>query len=289
MSGLIDVIGILLLFALVSFFVVLFHELGHALMVLAFSEGDVNIYIGSYGEVNNSLQVRTGRLTTHIKYNPVKWRRGICFPPNAQISTNHQIIYVAAGPVLSLLSGLIALYIFQHINPGVIRFELMFFGFSSVLVGVGNLLPIVLSKRAATGQRITSDGYKLIQLFRLKSLPPQFAAATELFNKKQFAESSKMLQTLIESGNKNKHVLRLAIHANLQAKNFQCSDELITIFFKKHQPNSDDYCNAGYIKSMIKDEETALGLYKKSLELDSRNVTALNNTGHSLIELGHYA
>src|SRR5580693_861858 len=84
MSGLIDVIGILLLFALVSFFVVLFHELGHALMVLAFSEGDVNIYIGSYGEVNNSLQVRTGRLTTHIKYNPVKWRRGICFPPNAQ-------------------------------------------------------------------------------------------------------------------------------------------------------------------------------------------------------------
>jgi tetratricopeptide (TPR) repeat protein len=119
-------------------------------------------------------------------------------------------------------------------------------------------------------------------------LPPQYAIGIELFNKKQYVESSTILQTLIESGNKNKHVLRMAINANLLAKNFQQSDDLITIFLKKHLPNSDDYCNAGYIKSMLKDEAAALELNKKSLALNSGNTIALNNAGHSLIELGRY-
>jgi protein O-GlcNAc transferase len=39
---------------------------------------------------------------------------------------------------------------------------------------------------------------------------------------------------------------------------------------------------------MFKDEEAALGLYKKSLALNSGNVVTLNNIGHSLIELGRY-
>jgi tetratricopeptide (TPR) repeat protein len=57
---------------------------------------------------------------------------------------------------------------------------------------------------------------------------------------------------------------------------------------KKFVPNSDDYCNAGYIKSMFKNEEAALALYKKSLALNSSNPVALNNIGHSLIELARY-
>jgi hypothetical protein len=35
---------------------------------------------------------------------------------------------VAAGPIVSIFSGLIALFIFQTINPGIVYFELMFFG-----------------------------------------------------------------------------------------------------------------------------------------------------------------
>ncbi len=93
-------------------------------------------------------------------------------------------------------------------------------------------------------------------------MPQEYVAAMELFNKKEFAESSKILETLVETGNNNKQILRLAISANLQAKNLQRGDELITIFLKKHLPNSEDYCNAGYTKSMLKDEVAALSLYK---------------------------
>ncbi len=288
MLALFDVLGILLLFIFSLFLVILLHELGHAMMVLPYTKGIVKIYIGSHGETNNSVQIKTGRLITHIKSNPLKWIRGRCIPPAMEMSINHQIMFVAAGPIISILSGLTALFIFQQTNPGIIRFELMFFGVFSVLVGITNFFPRTLSKRSISGQLITTDGYKLLQLYRLKSLPPQYATATELFNNKQYVESSIILQTLIEKGNKNKQVLRLAINANLQAKNLKRSDELMTIFLKKYVPNSDDYCNAGYIKSMSKNEEVALGLYKKSLTLNSSNIVALNNIGHSLIELGRY-
>jgi Flp pilus assembly protein TadD len=288
MLALIDLLGILILFFVSLFLVVLFHELGHAIMALTFTKGIVNIYIGSHGETNNSAKIKTGRLITHIKSNPLKWIRGICVPSVMEMSINNKIIFVAAGPIISILTGLAALFVFNNINPGIIRLQLMFFGLFSVLTGITNFYPRVLSRRSISGQLTTTDGYKLFQLFRMKFLPPQFTVATELFNKKNYDESSKTLQTLIDTGNKNKHVLRLAINANLLAKNLTRSDEFMTIFLRKYVPNSNDYCNAGYIKSMFKDEEVALGLYKKSLALNSSSPVALNNIGHSLIELGRY-
>jgi hypothetical protein len=288
MIAIFDLIGLLLLFAISMFLVILFHELGHALMILALTKGIVNLYIGSHGETNNSIQIRTGRLITHIKSNPFKWVRGRCVPPSTQISINHQILYIAAGPIISILTGLTALFILRHTKPSFIRSEVLFFGILSVFVGIANFFPRILQKRTVNGKLISTDGYKLFQLFRLKFLPPQYATATELFNKKKYVKASIILQTFMETGNKNKHVLRLAINANLLAKNLNRRDELINIFLKKYLPNSDDYCNAGYIKSMSKNEEEALELYKKSLTLNTSNVVALNNVGHSLIKLGRY-
>lgn len=189
---------------------------------------------------------------------------------------------------MSIGSGFIALFIFWHVNPGIVRFELFLFGIVSFSVGITNLFPRILSKRTSRGQVLATDGYRLLELFRVKFLPQEYATATELFTKKLYLESSMVLQNLIEAGNKNKYVLRLAISANLQAKDIQRGDALNAIFFKKHSPNSNDYCIAGYIKSMLKDEEAALGLYKKSITLDSDNVVALNNIGHSLIELKRF-
>jgi Flp pilus assembly protein TadD len=289
MPALLDVIGILFLFALTPFLVILVHELGHALMVLPFAKDNVNIYIGSFGKENNSVQIKTGRLITNIKKNPFRWVKGRCIPPSMKLSLNHQIILVAAGPFFSILSGLIALFIFQHTNPGGLRFELIFFGVYSVLIGLISLLPRTLSKRTDSGELVITDGSNLLQLFRLKFLPHEYTTATNLYNKQQYLESSNTLETIIESGNKNKHVLRLAINANLQAKNFKHCDELITVFLNKYLPNSDDYFNAGYIKSTFKNEEAAIALYKKSLVLNPDNALALNNVGHSLIELGRYS
>jgi hypothetical protein len=61
MFELLDFLG-LLLFTFSLFFVVFLHELGHALVHLACSKGDVNIYVGSY--VKQIAHCKSGSLTT---------------------------------------------------------------------------------------------------------------------------------------------------------------------------------------------------------------------------------
>jgi tetratricopeptide (TPR) repeat protein len=288
MSAIAYFFGILLFYMFTIFSIVLLHELGHALMGMSLTKGVVHVHIGSYVENHKSFQVKTGRITTYVNYNPTTWIRGRCILVKTSISNNRQIAYILGGPAMSILTGIIILYIFQNLQPGHMAFAPLFFGLNSIFVGVANLLPITFAKQS-TGIIITSDGYKLLQLLRLKALPAQFSVASELFTNKQFEESSSILQTLVESGNKNKHILRLAISASIQAKLFDRGEALMTIFLNKHLPNSNDYCNAGYLKSKLKDEEVALKLYKKSLALNSGNVVALSNAGHSLNELGRYA
>src|SRR6266700_7283898 len=131
----------------------------------------------------------------------------------------------------------------------------MFFGSFSVMLAIGNIFPRALSKRTADGRVLFTDGYYLVKLFRIKYLPSEYGIATEHFNNKQYTESAASLHGVIESGNRNKHVLRLAISANALAKNFEPADRWSTVLLKKYVPNSDDYCQAGYCKSELKLED----------------------------------
>ena len=56
----------------------LFHELGHALPALWFTQGPVIVHVGSYGNLNGSLQIPLGRLKIFLKFNPLAWNLGLC-------------------------------------------------------------------------------------------------------------------------------------------------------------------------------------------------------------------
>ncbi len=289
MSGLFWILGILLLMFLTWFCIILFHELAHAAVILTIAKGDVNIFVGSFGNSKQSLKVQTGRLTTFIKYNPLRWTKGRCVLPKEPISYNHLILCIAAGPLVSVLTGLLALLIYQNINPGILRFELLLFGFTSVAIGLGNLFPRTHKKQDDGVEVIhTSDGATLIKLFRIKFLPAEYGLAFTHFNNKQYAEAAIEIQKLIDTGNKNKYVLRLAINSNILAKNFMQGDKLAAFFLKKYLCNATDFCNAGYLKSMLKEPEAALVLFKKSLALDSGSAYVLNNIGNALLVLKRY-
>jgi Tfp pilus assembly protein PilF len=289
MSELFSLFALLVLFVITMFFIVFLHELGHALTRMAVSDGPVSIFIGSFGDVKNSFHVKTGRLITYVRYNPFAWTKGLCSAPKADISINDRILYTAAGPVVTIFTGLIALYCFDRTDPGTLRFELFFFGIYSVFIGGANLIPRTLSARSTGGNILESDGKILVKLFRMKLLPEEYKTASELIYEKDYAQSAEVLQSIIDKGNKNKHVWRLAMSAYTQAKNFEPGDQLMNVFLKKYIPNSDDYCSAGYFKSMLKMDEEAIGLYRKSLSLNSSNIYSLNNIGHSLIVLERYS
>ena len=144
---------ILLLLLLSSFIHVVIHELGHALPVLANSRAWAVVYVGSFGDRSGSFPVRIGRrLKIWIKYNPFRWFRGMCQPCGAEFTINEKIRYVMAGPLASLLLGVVACLLLQiGILPGFLRFWLGFMVLFAAFGLVGSAIP-------AGRQRYTSDG-----------------------------------------------------------------------------------------------------------------------------------
>jgi hypothetical protein len=143
---------ILLLLVLSSFIHVFVHELGHAIPVLATSRAWATIYVGSFGDSRRSFGLRIGRLKIWIKYNPLLWFRGMCRPGGASFSINQQIGYVMAGPLASVLLGVVACLLLQIDKwPGGVRFWL---GFTVLFATFGLLGSTVPAGR----RRYTNDG-----------------------------------------------------------------------------------------------------------------------------------
>lgn len=165
------VVPILLLLLLSSFIHVLVHEIGHALLVLATPCARATVYVGSFGDSSRSLGIRLGRLKIWIKINPFLWFRGMCRPGDAPFSINRQIRYVLAGPMASLLLGVMGVLLLQiEAFPGSLRFCL---GFMILFAGfglLGSILPSGRRRYTVDGNPVYPDIILAFRLWRSKRL-----------------------------------------------------------------------------------------------------------------------
>ena len=61
--GIIWISGIIFMRSITTFF----HEMGHAIPALLFTQKEkVNVFVGTYGDISNSLQLNFGRLSPLI-------------------------------------------------------------------------------------------------------------------------------------------------------------------------------------------------------------------------------
>ncbi|HET6255938.1 MAG TPA: hypothetical protein VFE32_17810 [Puia sp.] len=164
-------VPILLLALLGSFFHVLIHEAGHAAPVLLGSRGWATIYIGSYGDSRRSFGCRIGRLKIRIKYNPFLWSKGMCQPGGASFSINQQILYVAAGPLGSLLLGAVSCGLLSAGGiPGFLRLWLGFVVLFSAMGLLGSIVPAGRRHHTRDGRPVYPDLILIIRLWRSKRL-----------------------------------------------------------------------------------------------------------------------
>jgi len=87
------IIALLLLVVITRPFTVLLHELGHAIPGMIFSKKNVAVYVGSYGNKEQSFKIQIGTLEIWIRYNPIKWSGGICIIDTEEVSINQMTIF----------------------------------------------------------------------------------------------------------------------------------------------------------------------------------------------------
>lgn len=278
---------IMLFFALLTLivrpFLILFHELGHAIPAILMTRQTVSIYIGSYGDPKKSWHFSIGLLDVWFKYNPFSWREGLCVPAANQISINKQIIYTVTGPLASFIIAVVSCYFtFSYDLHGFLKLILIIFLCLSILDLIVNLIPRKTPIKLYNGRLTYNDGYQLIQLFYYKFYSKEYVHAIELYNQQKFAESSIEFNNILKNGLKDENIYRLTISSFLQIKNYNQAIEISEEFKLRGNMNSDDFAHLGISYSETDQHIKALEFYDKSLELDSNNLYSLNNKGFTL-------
>jgi Flp pilus assembly protein TadD len=269
-----------------SFFVVLVHELGHAISFLSMSRKKVTVFIGSFGDPKQSVRFQAGRLELRIKYNPFLWFRGLC-RGSESLSPNKTIFYIATGPLASLLLGIIAGYLFMNFRFGGLAMQWLFFVMVySFLVVFSSLFQTGKQRYSSKGSPVYPDIVLIARLIRLKRFPPEYAQAVMEIGQQDFARASDLLEGIIKNGYEHPEVYRLLRVALLQGKNLVRGQEINAIIMEKYPPTADDYCQHGYILSKGNQHVQATQSYTSAIELEPNHIFALNNLGWSFILAG---
>lgn len=267
----------------------IFHELGHGISALLMTKQPVTIYIGSYGDKNNSLKIKLSYLEIWIKYNPFLWKIGICIFSLDQLSINKRIFITLSGPFASILIAIVASYFaFAYDLHGFLKLLFVIFFFLSIFDLIINLIPYSKPTRVINGIVVYNDGQQLKKLFFHKKFQVEINRGTELFNNQHFSEAAVCFNELLNKRFKDENIYRMAINSNIRSDNYivakEQTDELITYEYL----NSDDFFNAGFIYLKLDHYEKAIDFFDKSLTLNPNNKYALNNKGFTLNLLNNF-
>jgi hypothetical protein len=140
----------------------LIHELGHAVVALLLTDGDVFIFLGS----NKHWQVAIGRLV--IFGSLLTGQTGLCSyePDTEAFSWMQQIGFYLAGPIASLFAFLCALIANVIVVEPWLRFLLPIIVWYQFISLVLTFLPITYpSWFSGRREKIRSDGYQALTTF----------------------------------------------------------------------------------------------------------------------------
>ncbi|WP_417352311.1 tetratricopeptide repeat protein [Flavobacterium alkalisoli] len=266
--------------------IIIIHEMGHAMFAVLFSNKEATIYLGSHGNQKKSLNFKIGLFNFYIKKNIFKWSGGLC-RNGGEMNFYQSAIYLLAGPLLPLLTGMLLLFISRKYNSE------YFYGFSFVFTGmsflslVQNLYPKKNGISLKSGAIIPNDGYSLVRLFRYKKRYPEYVKAINLFNEKKYSEAVLIFKDLIDKGLNDDNIIKVAIGSALISKNYKIAEQIINEYGDSIEPDANHYINMGYFYSIMENHDKAMEYYSKSLKLN-KSWHAYNNIGYHLNLSGNY-
>ncbi|MEM9820487.1 MAG: M50 family metallopeptidase [Bacteroidota bacterium] len=142
----------------------LFHELGHAIPALLFTDEKVTIYVGAYEAVEAGWNFSFGRLRGNIMFNPLMWNGGLT-QHSGTTSFWKTLLIILGGPIASMIIALPLIYL-MLLFPSVkiVQFLAGLYITSAVLDLISNLIPSSKPTTMKEGQVVYNDGFALLAL-----------------------------------------------------------------------------------------------------------------------------
>lgn len=264
------------------------HELGHAIPSLMFTEGDVQIHIGSYGDDKNSSQFSLGRLKTFFKFDVFNWNIGLCQHQGAK-TVAQTLLIILGGPVFSLLIGIVLLFlIFNYTWSNGIIFIFSFFILASIYDFFVNILPIDYPIQMADGTVTYNDGTMLTKVLRESNLPESYFEGLKLREEKKYAEAAVLFKNLLDEGINKKDLHHNYVACLVKMKEYDQALEYLNSSIGKNKIKLKDYPLLGEIYFLKGDYTKTIGIYNKYLYKHFEDVEVLLQRGIVFTQLSEY-
>lgn len=258
------------------------HELGHYVAGTFLLGGNYDVYIGSYGDPNESLKIKIGNLKIYFTYRAILWNCGLCVASGMKKSFLGNFIYILAGPFTSFLTIVFCFYflIIPELN-GIIKLGCVLLIFSSVVDIFRNLIPDEKPVILYDGNTTFNDGQSLKILLRYRKSYSVILRIHDLYKNNRIKEAINLCQNSY-AHHKSPELIRIAISLFMEEENY------VDALNKKKELeaiadlNSDDYGLVALIYARIEDYEKAFQYYFQSIQVNPNNFISLNNRGYTL-------
>lgn len=283
------ILVVVILFLLCRPIISLVHELGHATVARLLSGKSVTVFVGSYGEVQNSLKLPLGRTSRlYIRWNLLKWSGGLC-KLSQPLHGIAGFLMILAGPTMpvALAIGLVW-WAFENNANDLLRVWSLFLLILAVPSMLWNLLASSSPVQLADGSHTTNDGNQLRILWQRRRWPAAYTQALLDYHDGHYATAAPVLVHHLNLPFNQEDNIRLALSALIQTNEYEQAREILEKYGTQYEPTANDLVNQGVIKAHFNELEAAFSCYEQALTLEPDNHYALNNRGYTYIRTKQY-
>lgn len=287
LTGILFAIGGLILVTLIKISTTFFHEMGHAIPALLFTEKTVTVYIGSYGDISKTSHFKLGRLEIYFKWNLSDWNMGMCTHDGNIKSIRQNALILLGGPFASLLISIpLILSLSKLSNYQIPFFVSVVFIISSLFDLITNLTPMATTFEMHNGRKSYSDGYQLLNLFARSKAPPAFFEIEKKFEEKKYDEVIEMAQTNIEVKPDERFAYDFMIESLVIQKDYEGAIEMFNVLKHNIGLTDEDYFSVGKVYSKNGNYKEALKLFDHYRHKHFSDPNLLNEIAYAELELG---
>jgi tetratricopeptide (TPR) repeat protein len=269
-----------------------FHELGHAIPALAFTKGEVTVFLGSYGDVKKSVHLKINkRFSVHFRLNPLKWVKGMVQFGSNKVSVAKHMFILLLGPLFSLIIAAVAIYIiFSFDLNGFLKLAAVIF-LVSAIVDLRNIYPSKTPIITDSGTITYCDGRQIVRILAFDKYKKELSLAYKLYAEEDYSSAAKIFEVLDLKFLTN-DALDIMMTSFHKCKRYAKAKERYTILLElpgQTRFTSSNWGNLGLTESLLGEYDCALSYYNQSLELDENNMYSFLNRGFTYNLMGRYA
>lgn len=264
-----------------------FHEMGHAIPALLFTEKSVKVYIGSYGDIAGSKYISLGRLKIYFKWNILDWKLGMCQHEGTLDSTIKTILIILGGPLASLL---VSLPLILNL-PTLKQNEFLFFT-SIVIIAAAvydlivNLYPFNSPILMHDGTISFNDGRSLLMV-PSKSASPELVAFQKMYADKEYVKLIEQGHAAIDKDPRGRMPYDFVIESQIQLKKYDDALDSFLILKENIGLIDRDYFGIGKVYKALNNRQEAMKYFQHFRYKNYQNLELLYEVADLHFNMGN--